>query len=103
VKKRTRRDTDNGSIRNRELKRKYGISLDEYNQLVESQGDSCAICGTTDKGVARGKFRYWSVDHNHATGEVRGLLCQKCNVLLGMAKDDISILEKAIEYLCSTE
>lgn len=101
-KERTRRDTENGSIRNRELGRKYGISLDEYSELVETQNDRCAICGTKDKGTARGKFRYWSVDHDHATGKIRGLLCQQCNTMLGMAGDSIAILEKAIEYLCSS-
>ena len=102
TKKRTRRDMENGSRRNRELMIKYGIDLDEYNRLAESQNDSCAICRKTDKGTARGKIRYWSVDHDHATGKIRGLLCQQCNALLGMAKDDIDILQKAIEYLCNT-
>lgn len=100
--KRTRRDMENGSMRNRELKRKYGIGLDEYNELAKRQGDRCAICGTKNKGTARGKIRYWSVDHDHATGKLRGLLCQQCNALLGMAKDDVAILEKAIEYLCNS-
>jgi len=90
---------DNGSIRNRELRRKYGIGLAEYESLVEKQSDACAICGTTDKGIARGKIRYWSVDHNHETGQVRALLCQKCNSLIGLANDDIEVLERAISYL----
>ena len=101
-KERTERDTENGSIRNRELRRKYGIGLDEYNELAKGQGNCCAICGTKDKGTARGKTRYWSVDHDHATGKLRGLLCQQCNALLGMAKDEIAILERAIEYLCNS-
>lgn len=99
---RTRRDMENGSIRNRELERKYNIGLDEYNELVGIQSDSCAICGTKDKGMARGRFRYWSVDHDHVTGKIRGLLCQQCNATLGMVGDSVAILEKAIEYLCSS-
>jgi hypothetical protein len=98
-KKRTRRDMENGSIRNRELRRKYGIGLAEYEALVKKQGDACAICETTDKGIARGKIRYWSVDHDHKTGEVRALLCQKCNAMLGLANDDIEVLKKMILYL----
>jgi len=97
--KRTRRDMENGSIRSRELKKKYGISLEDYQQMAEQQGDCCAICGTTEKGMARGRKRYWSVDHNHETGAVRGLLCQKCNTLIGLADDNVEILRKAILYL----
>jgi len=97
--KRTKRDTENGSIRNRELQRKYGIGLDEYLRMAGEQGDACAICGKTEKGIARGKIRYWSVDHDHETGRVRGLLCQKCNMILGAAGDDVEILERAIAYL----
>ena len=99
VKARTRRDMENGPIRNRELQHKYGISLQTYQEMVEKQGDACAICGTTEKGKARGKMRYWSVDHDHLTGEVRALLCQKCNALLGLAGDDPLVLERAITYL----
>lgn len=99
--RRTRRDMENGSIRNRELKRKYGIDLETYQIYCNEQGDSCAICGTMEKGTARGRARYWSVDHDHETGEVRGLLCQKCNGLLGLVNDDIRVLERAILYLKS--
>jgi len=102
-KKRTRLDTENGSIRNRELKRQYGITLDGYYKLLKSQDDGCAICGATESGVRQnGVVLYLSVDHNHETGEIRGLLCQKCNAMLGMANDDPVILRTAIEYLCKT-
>lgn len=98
-KERTRRDMENGTIRDRELQRKYGIDLNVYQEMVEGQGDTCAICGTTEKGSARGRVRYWSVDHDHTTGEIRKLLCQKCNTILGLANDDPLLLEKAIVYL----
>lgn len=98
-KKRTQRDTENGSIRNRELKRKYGVDLETCQHIAVKQGNACAICGTTEKGFIRGRARYWSVDHDHKTGKVRGLLCQKCNTILGLANDDIQVLENAILYL----
>ena len=77
------------------LKRFYGISLDDYNEMREAQLFSCLICKTHEKELARGLF----VDHCHSTKKVRGLLCQHCNTLLGMAKDNPLILTDAIEYL----
>jgi hypothetical protein len=61
--------------------------------MLESQNNSCAICGG-DAGQ-----RSFSVDHDHISGKVRGLLCRGCNVGIGNLKDDIEILEKAIEYI----
>ena len=60
----------------------------------KKQNIKCAICGTEFNEKNKG-----FVDHSHITNEVRGLLCSKCNSLLGMANDDIEILKKAIEYL----
>lgn len=76
------------------LKYKYGISLEKFLDMVSNQRGCCAICSvefTTDKST--------HVDHNHSTGEIRMLLCNSCNHLLGNAKDSIQILENAIEYL----
>lgn len=60
--------------------------------MFASQNNKCAICGIDikDNGV---------VDHSHITNKVRGILCNKCNVLLGMARDNVDILKKAIDYL----
>ena len=74
-------------------KTKYGLSEEEYKHLFVKQNNKCAICGESFNSVIP------VVDHNHNTGIVRGLLCSKCNTLLGMAKDNISILENAIIYL----
>lgn len=73
-------------------KHKYGISKDEYLNLFIIQDNKCAICGNdiTDNAC---------VDHNHKTGKIRGLLCQRCNLLLGLAKDNVEILKKSIIYL----
>jgi hypothetical protein len=68
-----------GAQRAAHLRRNYGITQDEYLRMEASQGGRCAICGTEDKG----KWQYLHVDHCHATGKVRGLLCVKCNTALG--------------------
>lgn len=73
---------------------KYGLSSEKYYSMFEEQENKCAICGNefTDKNKA-------FVDHCHTTSKVRGLLCTRCNSLLGMAKDNTEILQKAIDYL----
>ena len=86
VNKERRRATD--------LKRKYGIDLNEYNRLLESQDYGCSICKCKfDDNLTP------HVDHCHNTGRVRGLACRDCNLLLGYAKDDPSILYRAVDYL----
>ena len=81
------------------LKRR-GIGVSEYNALVETQGDRCAICETSDKGSGRnGPFDVWQVDHDHVTGVVRVLLCSRCNLALGLFGDDPVRLHAAIGYL----
>jgi len=82
------------TARNARFKRKYGITADEYDQMLESQNGVCLICsGPPPNG------RPLVVDHCHSTGDVRGLLCNNCNALLGMAADDIQRLTAAITYL----
>jgi hypothetical protein len=81
------------------LLKKYNISYEEFVHLLEAQDGKCAICGDIllDKPTSGKKMP--SVDHNHSTGEVRGILCQRCNVGLGLFRDDICFLANAIEYL----
>lgn len=74
-------------------KKAYGLSIDDYEKLILEQNGVCAICSRLPNG------RNLSVDHNHVTGKIRGLLCLPCNTMLGMANDSIDILIKAIEYL----
>lgn len=73
------------------LKSKYGLTLEEFGQMVKAQDGKCALCGDTPP-------RLW-VDHDHLTGEVRGLLCPKCNVGLGQLGDTSAGLLSALEYL----
>lgn len=74
------------------LKSKFDITQDDYDRMLDDQGSACAICGTSyDKT--------YHVDHDHDTGEVRGLLCDCCNRGLGYFKDNPSIMASAITYL----
>lgn len=75
--------------------RKFGITLADYDKMLEEQGGKCKICGTE---TPRGMGRFY-VDHCHRTKKIRGLLCHNCNILLGNAKDGIKILTSAIQYL----
>lgn len=79
----------------RSLKTKYDLSLEEYNTMLLKQNHRCKICNSPN-AKGRGCMH---VDHCHETGKIRGLLCARCNLLLGKAEDNISILTSAIEYL----
>lgn len=78
----------------RELKLKYGLTLDQVKHMWISQSGSCAICKTVFE--KRSDMR---VDHNHTTNEVRQLLCNSCNTLLGLCYENPLILSSAIDYL----
>ena len=82
-----------------DLKRKFGITLGQYNEKKASQDGRCAICGDIPSQLRGGKIVRLSVDHDHATGEVRGLLCNKCNRGIGYLQDSVDILQLAAEYL----
>ena len=75
-------------------KTKYNLDPKSYKELFIKQDNKCAICGCEFSNTVKG-----FVDHDHVSGRVRGLLCSKCNSLLGFAKDNIDILNKAIKYL----
>lgn len=79
------------------LRRSYGIDSKTYEAILEAQGCKCKICGAGSNPDSRAG--YFVVDHNHDTGEIRGLLCTKCNALLGLAQDKEEILDKAKRYL----
>jgi len=87
---------ESGKARKGRLLKKFNITEEDYNQLFEKQGHGCAICGSN---FSKGKYSNFNVDHNHKTGEVRGLLCGNCNRGIGYFKDNIKTLEKAIHYL----
>ena len=81
--------------RERNIKNKYNISLEEYNILFEKQKGFCAICYRHQTEFKR----RLAVDHSHSTGEVRSLLCNNCNTALGLMNEDVNRLQSAINYL----
>lgn len=97
--KKREKQRESGYIKFYHIKRRYGVTEEEYNSLLESQDGSCALCDSkiesyfgTDKLV---------VDHCHTTGKVRGLLCSACNLLLGHIekRGGTAFLEAASKYL----
>lgn len=77
------------------LKRTFGITPEQFEEMLHRQGRKCAICG----GVWQEATRNWTVDHDHKTGKVRGILCQNCNAGIGMLGDDPATLRAALRYL----
>ena len=82
-------------VRDLQLKKEFGISLDKYNEMLDNQNGSCFLCG----GGPDAKHKNLAVDHDHATGKVRALLCRGCNVGIGNLKDNPELLEKAAKYI----
>lgn len=78
--------------------RQYGITLDEYNRMLIDQGGCCAICGAREGRSKAGGVRL-HVDHDHATGKARGLLCGTCNRGIGQLGDDPARVRAAVRYL----
>lgn len=91
---RNRYHVKNDSYRDWAYQRHFGISLIEYNLMLEQQEGVCKICGKVCKTGQR-----LAVDHCHTTKNVRGLLCMECNRGLGAFKDNVDLLQKAIYYL----
>jgi hypothetical protein len=81
------------------IKRKYGITIDQYEAMLAAQDGLCAICHRPERLVIKGVTCTLAVDHDGETGRVRGLLCVNCNMLIGGAHHDPAILEAAIAYL----
>ena len=84
-----------------DLKKKYGITLEKYNEMLVEQSAVCYICRQPETQLDhRTKLPYsLSVDHCHKTGDVRRLLCNRCNRTLGMVDDNSDLLEKMIMYI----
>jgi hypothetical protein len=84
---------------NNHLKRSYGITLEDYWKISAEQKGLCAICGLEETTRNQHGVKKLAVDHSHATGKVRGLLCYRCNIGLGSFRDNPAALIKAAQYL----
>jgi len=80
------------------LEKRYGITLEQYNEMVGVQGGRCAICNKLPKGTSHTSRRL-AVDHDHATNTVRGLLCGPCNTTIGLIEDRPELLDRMRRYL----
>ena len=81
------------------LKRDFGLSLDDYNKMLVKQNNCCSICKQPETAKLKGKIKALSVDHNHVTKKVRGLLCGLCNSALGKLKENKDIIKALLEYI----
>jgi hypothetical protein len=82
--------------RKSKLKKAYGITPEQYDQLLEIQNEKCAICASKKPG---GRTKMFFIDHCHDNGNIRGLLCMRCNTGLGLFLDNPKFLLNAISYL----
>jgi len=86
---------DYAKSRKERLKRMFDITPTRYDEMLQEQNGCCAICGRHFNEFKKSL----AVDHNHTSGAIRGLLCSRCNMMLGYAQDSPKILQNAIEYL----
>jgi hypothetical protein len=95
------RKQDPDRYREYDLKKHFGITLNDYNTMLKNQNNVCAICGNPETEVCNKKeaVRNLAVDHCHRTGKIRGLLCRGCNQGLGNFRDNPDFLAKAISYI----
>ena len=92
-------------LRSYNLKRKFNITIEQYNELFNNQNGLCKICNKPETAIDKknSKLRDLAVDHCHKTKRVRGLLCTRCNIGLGAFEDNTKSLEVAIQYLKEQE
>lgn len=98
VLRRTRYREDRAYSHERAVRKNYGLTANDYGAMLEAQGGTCAICGVSASDIVY-KSKRLQVDHCHASGKVRGLLCAGCNRGLGSFKDDPELLRSAMKYL----
>lgn len=77
----------------RRLRKIFGLTMEQYNEMLKAQGGACAICHRPPGKICL------NVDHDHSTGKIRGLLCVPCNLMIGNAGDQESTLQSGIDYL----
>ena len=91
---RKNRDKRLKKLREIHLRNKFGLTPEDYDDILEAQGGVCALCGyPPTPGISL------HVDHDHGTGEIRGLLCVRCNNALGLFREDPDLLKRAARYV----
>lgn len=112
VKNLAQRTREQATVEGREIRRmrlraayvrKYGMTVADFKDLEDRQGGTCAICERPETaaqtGPSKDRPRLLAIDHDHVTNKIRGLLCHRCNVVLGLVGDDPDRLERAARYL----
>jgi hypothetical protein len=87
------------AIYDRQLRRKYGITIKHYEALLKAQKGVCAICHQVETRRQQGRLTRLAVDHDHKTGRVRGLLCTRCNHALGFVEQNLDVVNRVEAYL----
>lgn len=83
---------------------KYKLTIEDYDTMLKDQGGVCAVCGNHEMATTKhGGVKRLAVDHNHSTGEVRGILCNKCNIGISMFDENLDILASATSYLINNK
>lgn len=85
-------------VRNCNLKHAYNLTIDAYNKLLIQQNNVCAACGEKETGQNQYGPVPLAVDHCHKTGQIRGLLCMRCNRALGLLKDNVTTIKQLFNY-----
>lgn len=78
--------------------KKYGLTYNEWTEMIQKQGNKCASCGGEEKGHNQHGLMSLAVDHCHETGKIRGLLCHRCNRALGLLGDDANRVQALADY-----
>jgi len=101
---RLNRDGHGEAARKHKLKAKFGLTISDFDNILIKQNGVCSICGKPELTKYKdGKIQRLSIDHCHISGNVRGLLCRKCNTALSAFDDDIDVLASAISYLINNK
>jgi hypothetical protein len=87
------------SRRKSHVSKLYGISVESYEEMFQNQGGKCAACGNPETSKQCGRVMRLGVDHDHVTGVIRGLLCNQCNRVLGLFRDNPDVIRRALNYL----
>lgn len=86
--------------RNSDYRKTFGIDIEQFESLLDKQNGRCAVCGDTETRLGNGgSVRRLSIDHCHSTGKIRGLLCYRCNSVLGYCKDNSTLLRDLAGYV----